>query len=64
MGRSRAKLSGEAVTAQVDALNHDGWGVVRAGAQGKTTFVAGALPGEVVEYRVRKRERGHDEAKQ
>lgn len=62
MGRSRAKLSGEAVTALVDALNHDGWGVVRAGAQGKTTFVAGALPGEVVEYRVRKRERGHDEA--
>lgn len=62
MGRNRAKLSGEAVTAQVDALNHDGWGVVRAGVEGKTTFVAGALPGEVVEYRVRKRERNHDEA--
>jgi 23S rRNA (uracil1939-C5)-methyltransferase len=44
---------------QVDNLNHEGWGVVRAG---KTVFVAGALPGETVEYRVRRRQRNFDEA--
>jgi 23S rRNA (uracil1939-C5)-methyltransferase len=58
MGRRRAVIS-EPVTGRVDALNHDGWGVVRAG---KTVFVAGALPGETVEYLVRRSERSHDEA--
>ena len=56
--RSHASLS-EVLTARVDDLNHEGWGVIRAG---KVVFVAGALPGEVVEYRIRRRERGHDEA--
>jgi 23S rRNA (uracil1939-C5)-methyltransferase len=58
MGRRRAVVS-EPVTGRVEALNHDGWGVVRAG---KTVFVAGALPGETVEYIVRRSERSHDEA--
>jgi 23S rRNA (uracil1939-C5)-methyltransferase len=58
MGRHRAVVS-EPVTGRVDALNHEGWGVVRAG---KTVFVAGALPGELVEYQVRRSERSHDEA--
>jgi 23S rRNA (uracil1939-C5)-methyltransferase len=58
MGRRRAVAS-EPATGRVDALNHDGWGVVRAG---KTVFVAGALPGEMVEYIVRRSERSHDEA--
>ncbi len=58
MGRHRAVVS-EPVVGRVDALNHDGWGVVRAG---KTVFVAGALPGETVEYLVRRSERSHDEA--
>jgi 23S rRNA (uracil1939-C5)-methyltransferase len=58
MGRHRAVVS-EPVIGRVDALNHDGWGVVRAG---KTVFVAGALPGETVEYLVRRSERSHDEA--
>jgi 23S rRNA (uracil1939-C5)-methyltransferase len=58
MGRKRAVVR-EAVTGRVDALNSDGWGVVRAG---KTVFVAGALPGELVEYLVRRCERSHDEA--
>lgn len=62
MGRARAELS-ESRTARVEALNHDGWGVVRSGqTAGKTIFVAGALPGETVEYRVRRRQRSHDEA--
>ncbi|HTQ36455.1 MAG TPA: 23S rRNA (uracil(1939)-C(5))-methyltransferase RlmD [Steroidobacteraceae bacterium] len=51
----------EAVAGRVDALNSEGWGVVR-GAGGKAVFVAGALPGELVEYRVRRRQRGHDQA--
>jgi 23S rRNA (uracil1939-C5)-methyltransferase len=59
MARPRATVS-EAVTGRVDALNHDGWGVVRSA--GKTVFVAGALPGELVEYRTRRRQRSHDEA--
>lgn len=54
MGSINASLTG-----QVDDLNHDGWGVVHAG---KTAFVAGALPGEVIEYRVRRRQRNFDEA--
>lgn len=58
MARNRAPLS-ESATGRVEDLNHEGWGVVRAG---KTVFVAGALPGETVEYRVRRRERSHDEA--
>jgi 23S rRNA (uracil1939-C5)-methyltransferase len=58
MGRKRAVVQ-EPRTGRVDALNHDGWGVVR---DGKTVFVAGALPGELVEYIVRRSERSHDEA--
>jgi 23S rRNA (uracil1939-C5)-methyltransferase len=46
-------------TGTVEALNHDGAGVVRAG---KTAFVAAALPGEVVQFLRRKRHRQYDEA--
>jgi 23S rRNA (uracil1939-C5)-methyltransferase len=62
MARNRASLS-EVLTGRVEALNHEGWGVVRAaGGSGKVTFVAGALPGELVEFRTRRRQRNHDEA--
>ncbi len=61
MARARAALI-EAASGRVEALNSAGWGVVRASSGGKTVFVAGALPGELVEYRVRRRERNHDEA--
>jgi 23S rRNA (uracil1939-C5)-methyltransferase len=61
VARRRAALS-QTVTGRIDALNSEGWGVVRAAAGGKTVFVAGALPGELVEYRVRRRERSHDQA--
>ncbi|MDR2214466.1 MAG: 23S rRNA (uracil(1939)-C(5))-methyltransferase RlmD [Nevskiaceae bacterium] len=47
-----------ALQGRVEALNHDGWGVIRSG---KVVFVAGALPGEDIEYRIRRRQRGHDE---
>lgn len=59
MARARAAVT-EAATGRVEALNHEGWGVVRDA--GKTVFVAGALPGELVEYRIRRRQRSHDEA--
>ncbi|MBJ7538373.1 23S rRNA (uracil(1939)-C(5))-methyltransferase RlmD [Marinomonas sp. C1424] len=44
----------------VDGLTHDAKGVARL--QGKVTFIAGALPGEVVEARVTKSGRRFDEA--
>jgi len=43
---------------RVDALTHEGEGVVHAG---KTVFVAGALPGERVRFRRVRRHRRHDE---
>jgi 23S rRNA (uracil1939-C5)-methyltransferase len=48
-----------AETGTVVALNHEGEGVVHAG---KTAFVAGALPGEVVRLQRRRHHRRHDEA--
>ncbi len=49
----------EAELGTVEALTHEGEGVIHAG---KTAFVAGALPGEVVRFqRVRRRKR-HDQA--
>ncbi len=59
MARHSAAVS-IAATGRVESLNHEGWGVVRDA--GKTVFVAGALPGELVEYRIRRRQRSHDEA--
>ena len=46
--------------ADVVDLAHDGRGVARA--SGKAVFIAGALPGERVRYRVTKRRRALDEA--
>jgi 23S rRNA (uracil1939-C5)-methyltransferase len=44
---------------EVASLNHDAEGVVR---EGKTAFVAGALPGERVRFQRRRFHRSHDEA--
>ncbi len=55
----RRNPANQILTGRIDGLNHDGWGVVRAG---KAVFVAGALPGELVEYRIRRRQRNFDEA--
>jgi len=49
----------EAELGTVDALTHEGEGVVHAG---KTAFVAGALPGELVRFRRTRRRKRHDEA--
>ena len=45
-------------TASVAALTHEGEGVVRGG---KTVFVAGALPGERIQFRRTRRHRQHDD---
>jgi 23S rRNA (uracil1939-C5)-methyltransferase len=45
-------------TGTVCALTHEGEGVVHGG---KTVFVAGALPGEPIRFRRRRRHRQHDE---
>jgi 23S rRNA (uracil1939-C5)-methyltransferase len=44
-------------TASVSGLTHDGEGVVHGG---KTVFVAGALPGERIRFRRKRRHRQHD----
>ena len=49
----------EAELGSVAALTHEGEGVVRGG---KTAFVAGALPGELVRFRRVRRHKSHDEA--
>ncbi|MBU3694276.1 MAG: 23S rRNA (uracil(1939)-C(5))-methyltransferase RlmD [Rhodocyclaceae bacterium] len=54
MSRRGRPEPGEApvVTAQVESLDHDGQGV--AHVDGKVVFIDGALPGETVQYRVRR----------
>jgi 23S rRNA (uracil1939-C5)-methyltransferase len=51
-------MPGEIEVASVAALTHAGEGVVRAG---KTAFIAGALPGEIIRFRRTRRHRQHDE---
>jgi 23S rRNA (uracil1939-C5)-methyltransferase len=58
-GSRQAPRTSEAELGAVDALTHEGEGVVHAG---KTVFVAGALPGELVRYRRVRRHKRHDEA--
>jgi 23S rRNA (uracil1939-C5)-methyltransferase len=58
-GRSRRIVSDVEEVATVAALTHDAEGIVR---QGKTAFVAGALPGESIRFRRTRHHRQHDEA--
>jgi 23S rRNA (uracil1939-C5)-methyltransferase len=58
--RSSARLvDAESETGVVAALSHEGVAVIHAG---KAAFVAGALPGESVRFRRRRRHRQHDDA--
>jgi 23S rRNA (uracil1939-C5)-methyltransferase len=61
-GTPRAKPGARPVraeeTARVEGLTHEGEGVVHAG---KTVFVAGALPGELIRLRRKRQHRQHDE---
>ena len=51
---------GTCETAEVVGLTRDGEGIVRSG---KTVFVAGALPGELVSFERRRKHRQHDEGR-
>jgi 23S rRNA (uracil1939-C5)-methyltransferase len=55
----RARVAAAPEQGTVAALTHDGEGVVR---EGKTAFVGGALPGEVIRFKRVRSHRGHDEA--
>lgn len=49
----------EPVSAEIESLSHDGRGIARI--NGKTTFIYGALPGEQVKFKYRKRKSDFDE---
>ncbi len=55
----RPRTAAEPEQGRVAALTHDGEGIVR---DGKTAFIGGALPGELIRFRRLRRHRGHDEA--
>ena len=55
-----AATAQEALTGQVADTTADGRGVITG--TGKTIFLDGAIGGETVRYRVRKRKRNYDEA--
>ncbi|MGH8372455.1 MAG: 23S rRNA (uracil(1939)-C(5))-methyltransferase RlmD [Gammaproteobacteria bacterium] len=61
MRRSRATANVLIEDADVEALSHDGRGIVRM--NGKAVFVQDALPGEKVSYRLLRRHRDYDEAR-
>jgi len=58
--RAKALHGAPAVQARIESLSHDGRGV--AHVDDKTVFVDGALPGEMVLLRYRRRRRSFDEA--
>ncbi|GIX21255.1 MAG: 23S rRNA (uracil(1939)-C(5))-methyltransferase RlmD [Gammaproteobacteria bacterium] len=59
-GGSGAPRRGDLLELDVEDLTHDGQGVARH--QGKVVFVDGALPGERVQARLRRRRRQFDQA--
>jgi 23S rRNA (uracil1939-C5)-methyltransferase len=61
MARRRKKLPNTLVVATIESLSHDGRGVTHI--NGKTVFVAGALPQEEVSFRYTKQNRDYDEGK-
>ncbi|MEM9171589.1 MAG: 23S rRNA (uracil(1939)-C(5))-methyltransferase RlmD [Pseudomonadota bacterium] len=60
MGRKASRFPREPQESSIRALTHDGRGI--AETDGKTVFVAGALPGERVLWQRARRKRNYDEA--
>lgn len=56
---ARRKLPVGELTVAIDSLSHDGRGV--AHVEGKAVFLPGALPGEQVSFKYRRRQRRYDE---
>jgi 23S rRNA (uracil1939-C5)-methyltransferase len=54
----RPRIAAPPEQGTVTGLTHEGEGIVR---EGKTAFVGGALPGELIRYRRVRTHRGHDE---
>lgn len=64
MGRRRKKIPTNAVTVRIESSNnmsHDGRAVVRI--NDKTTFIHGALPGELIEFQYTSQKKRHDEGR-
>jgi len=61
MARRRKKLPNTPVVATIESLSHDGRGVTHI--NGKTVFVAGALPQEEISFRYTKQNRDYDEGR-
>ena len=59
MSRRRGKPPAEAIEVEIDSLSHEGRGV--AHINGKTTFIDGALPGEIVRFHYRRLHSRFDE---
>lgn len=59
--RKRQPLPTQPVRAPIESLSHDGRGV--AHVDGKAVFVAGALPGEEIDFVYTARSRRHDEGR-
>jgi len=59
MARSKKPLPQEPVLARIESLDHDGRGVAVVG--GKLTLIDGALPGEAVMFRYRRRRGGAEQ---
>lgn len=59
MSRKRKALPADPVEVEIERLTHEGRGV--AHVEGKTVFIAGALPGERVRFRYRRLQRRYDE---
>lgn len=59
MRRAKSKPSLTTQTAQIVNLSHDGKGIARI--NGKTTFIQGALPGELVEFQYTRIKKDFDE---
>ncbi len=61
MRRNKSRVPLPIATATIDNLSHDGKGIARI--NGKTTFISGALPGEVVEFQYSRIKKDFDEGR-
>lgn len=59
MRKATSKLTSTVYTTQIDNLSHDGKGIARI--NGKATFIQGALPGEIVEFKYTRIKKDFDE---
>lgn len=59
MRRSKSKPNLSVHTASIESLSHDGKGIARI--NGKATFIEGALPNEIIEFRYTRIKKDYDE---